>query len=190
MSRQPSPKLATRDSRLATKPDDTTFLALLGLIGEGAWSICVGMYITAVNFFRPSVCERYPRRDGKPDWQPRPGYRGDFALISDPERPGGLRCIACLQCQNTCPDKCIHITPTGKGKERYPKQFIIDAGLCMYCWLCVEVCPVAAITMTPDYETGTDKPQKLIRTIEQLRERGKEFPEPLKVESEGCATGE
>jgi formate hydrogenlyase subunit 6/NADH:ubiquinone oxidoreductase subunit I len=97
------------------------------------------MYITAVNFFRPSVCERYPRRDGRPDWHPRPGYRGDFALISAPERPGGLRCIACLQCQNVCPDGCIHITPTGKGKERYPQHFFIDAGLCMYCWMCVEV---------------------------------------------------
>jgi formate hydrogenlyase subunit 6/NADH:ubiquinone oxidoreductase subunit I len=54
----------------------------------------------------------------------------------------------------------------------------------MYCWLCVEVCPAAAITMTPDYETATDRPEKLIRTIEQLRERGKEYKEPLKVETE------
>lgn len=186
MSRQPLSQPATHDSRLATKrADNTNFLPLLGLIARGAWSICVGLYITALNFVRPGVCERYPRRDGKPDWRPRPGYRGDFALISDPERPGGLRCIACLQCQNICPDRCIHITPEGKGKERHPKQFLIDVGLCMYCWLCVEVCPASAITMTPDYETATDRPEKLIRDLEYLRERGKEFPEVLRVEMQG-----
>ena len=169
-----------------TQRNDTTFWGLVSLIVEGAWSIAVGLWVTGLNFLRPTVCERYPRRDGEPDWQPRPGYRGDFALLSDPERPGGLRCIACLQCQNVCPDKCIHITPEGTGKERHPSAFVIDAGLCQYCWLCVEICPVAAITMTPDYETATDSPRKLIRTLEGLRERGLEFTDVQRVETEGC----
>ncbi|NLO72838.1 MAG: 4Fe-4S binding protein [candidate division WS1 bacterium] len=159
---------------------------LLRILAAGAWSILVGLYITGINLIRPGVCERYPRRDHRPDYQPRPGYRGDFALLSDPERPGGLRCIACLQCQNICPDQCIHITPEGKGKDRHPVQFRIDTGLCQFCWLCVEVCPVAAITMTPDYETATDQPQKLIRDLDTLRERGRNIPEPQRVEPVGC----
>ncbi|HEY3398029.1 MAG TPA: 4Fe-4S binding protein [Armatimonadota bacterium] len=168
------------------RPDHNP-LHLLGLICEGIWSLLVGLYITGLNFVRPGVCERYPRRDGRPDYQPQPGYRGDFALIGDPERPGGLRCIACLQCANVCPDKCIHIVPTGAGKERHPAQFLIDAGLCQYCWMCVEICPVAAITMTPDYETSTDKPTRLIRDLEHLQARGRDLPEVLRVETEGCA---
>ena len=166
--------------------EDTTW-GLLGLVAAGAWSIVAGLRVTAVNFFRRGVCERYPHRDPARDYQPRPGYRGDFALIADPERPGGLRCIACLQCQNLCPDQCIHITAAGKGKERHPREFRIDTGLCQFCWLCVEVCPVAAITMTTDYKTATDRPERLIRDLETLRERGREIPEPERVETEGCA---
>jgi NADH-quinone oxidoreductase subunit I len=164
---------------------DNSFRSLVKIVIEGAWSILVGLGVTAKNFWRPGVCERYPRRDGKADWQPRPGYRGDFALITDPES-GKLRCIACLQCQNVCPDGCIHITPEGKGKERHPREFFIDTGLCQFCWLCVEVCPVAAITMTPDYETSTDDPRKLIRDLPTLQERGREFAEVQRVLTGPC----
>jgi NADH-quinone oxidoreductase subunit I len=166
--------------------EDNSFGSLVRLIAEGAWSIVVGLYITAVNFVRPGTCERFPRRDGKPDWLPRPGYRGDFALITNRET-GQLRCIACLQCQNLCPDRCIHITPEGSGKERHPRRFYIDTGLCQFCWMCVEICPVDAITMTSDYRTSTDDPHKLIRDLEYLRERGREFAEVQRVTSTGCA---
>ena len=169
--------------------EDTSFGNLVRLVLQGAWSIVVGLYITAVNFVRPGVCEKFPRRDGQPDWQPRPGYRGDFALITDRET-GDLRCIACLQCQKVCPSGCIHITPEGKGKDRHPSQFYIDTGLCQFCWLCVEVCPVEALTMTADYRTATDDPRKLIRDLDFLRERGWEFTEVQRVTTAAVAVPE
>ncbi|MGD9519917.1 MAG: 4Fe-4S binding protein [Armatimonadota bacterium] len=146
----------------------------LWLIAEGAWTILVGHWVTLRNFWRKKVTDQYPHRQARRNWLPGPGYRGDFALITD-WKTWELRCIACLQCQNVCPSGCIHITPEGRGRERHPVEFYIDAGLCQYCWLCVEVCPASAITMTPDYETAVDTPRKLIRDIDYLRTRGLEF---------------
>ncbi|MCD6352018.1 MAG: 4Fe-4S binding protein [Armatimonadetes bacterium] len=154
---------------------------MIGMIGQGAWTIVLGHWVTLKNFWRKKVTDRYPHRQAWENWQPKPGYRGDFALISDRET-GKLRCIACMQCQTNCPSACIHIKAEGKGKERHPVEFFIDAGLCQYCWICVEVCPVGAITMTPDYETAVDDPRKLIRDLEYLRTRGLEYDDVLRPE--------
>lgn len=145
---------------------------------EGFKTIIIGHIVTLINFFRKKVTERYPFHDPERNWKPWPGYRGDFALITDRER-GRLRCTACMQCANICPTKCIWIVGEGKGRDRGPAKFNIDAGLCMYCWLCVEVCPFKAITMTPDYETSAPKAEYLIRDLEHLRTRGLEYPEVL-----------
>lgn len=147
---------------------------VLGLILQGAWTIVVGHWVTLRTFWRKKTTDRYPHARASDNWLPAPGYRGDFALLSD-RLTGKVRCIACLQCQSICPSGCIRITPGGKGRERGPVAFYIDAGLCQYCWMCVEVCPVGAITMTPDYETAVDDARKLIRDLEYLRTRGLEF---------------
>jgi len=152
---------------------------LLGDMGYAAVSVVKGHWVTLKNLFRKKVTDQYPHRHHpEREWHPEPGYRGDFALISDPERPGGTRCIACLACQNTCPDGCIHITAEGKGKERHPTAFYLDVGLCMYCWLCVEVCPVGAITMTRDFHNVEYDPKRLIRTLEDLIVRGEGITDP------------
>jgi formate hydrogenlyase subunit 6/NADH:ubiquinone oxidoreductase subunit I len=146
-------------------------------------SICMGLWVTLVNLLRRKATVNYPL-PGTPqfNYRPRPGYRGDFGLITNRET-GRLNCTACLSCERICPDKCIHVVPEGKGKERHPTEFYVDLGLCQFCWLCVESCPFDAITMTPDYEQAVDDPRKLIRTITDLSERGKEYEHILRVET-------
>jgi formate hydrogenlyase subunit 6/NADH:ubiquinone oxidoreductase subunit I len=151
------------------------------VIGEALWSIVVGHWVTWRNFWRRKVTDQYPHRDPERNWKPRPGYRGDFALITDKEK-GRLRCVACMQCANICPSRCIHIKGEGRGPERHPVEFFVDVGLCQYCWLCVEVCPMGALTMTYDYETAADSPRKLIRDLEYLQTRGLEFDDVLRPE--------
>ena len=138
--------------------------------------------MTLVTAFRKKVTVRYPSKDGTPNYQPRAGYRGDFALITDGET-GELRCTACMSCVKACPDQCIHVVGEGKGKERKPVEFYLDVGLCMFCWLCVEACPFDALTMTTDYEQGEYDPRKLIRTLGELQERGREYAEVLVVDT-------
>ena len=157
---------------------------LIADIASGAVSICKGLWVTIVNFFRKKVTVNYPFVWApEKNYKPRPGYRGDFALITDRETRQ-LKCTACMSCAKICPDQCIWIEAEGKGKDRRPVSFRVDVGLCQFCWLCVEVCPFDALTMTPDYEQGVDDPKKLIRTMKQLQERGKEYEHVLTVASQ------
>jgi NADH-quinone oxidoreductase subunit I len=57
-----------------------------------------------------------------------------------------------------CPDHCISIEQEkrdidGSGKAKpYALGFVIDDSRCMYCSLCVEVCPVNCIYHTEEFE--------------------------------------
>jgi NADH-quinone oxidoreductase subunit I len=70
-----------------------------------------------------------------------------------------------MLCVRECPDWCIHIEghpealdtgPTGPGGRSTSRsrtlvldRFAIDWSLCMYCGICVEVCPFDALFWAP-----------------------------------------
>jgi NADH-quinone oxidoreductase subunit I len=88
-----------------------------------------------------------------------PGSRGVIALAEG-------SCTVCMLCVRECPDWCIHIEghpepldsgPTGPGGRSTSRsrklvldRFAIDWSLCMYCGICVEVCPFDALYWAPD----------------------------------------
>jgi NADH-quinone oxidoreductase subunit I len=151
-------------------------------------SILKGLSVTFRALLAPKVTVNYPDpKDQDRDYWPRPGYRGDFALITDKERKR-LRCTACMSCVRACPDKCIHIVGEGKGKDGKPTEFYIDLGLCMFCHLCVEACPFDALTMTPHFEQSVDDPRKLIRNLEELTYRGLEYDDVLRTQTAKAET--
>jgi NADH-quinone oxidoreductase subunit I len=82
-----------------------------------------------------------------------PQVRGSIAL--DPSA-----CTSCMLCARECPDWCIHIdshpvTEGAEGPGARPRtvhvldRFAIDFGMCLYCGICIEVCPFDALTWVP-----------------------------------------
>ncbi len=77
--------------------------------------------------------------------------RGVIALLEE-------NCTVCMLCAKECPCWCIYIEghkETKPGKRKAVNEldrFAIDYGLCMYCGICVEVCPFDALHWSPFFE--------------------------------------
>jgi NADH-quinone oxidoreductase subunit I len=113
-----------------------------------------GLLVTLRHLLSRSITQQYPHE--KPDLPPR--TRGVIAL--KPEN-----CTVCWKCSRECPDWCIYIEahkethePASGGRARSVKvldRFAIDYALCMYCGICVEVCPFDALFWSPEFEYAT-----------------------------------
>ena len=68
-----------------------------------------------------------------------------------------------MLCARECPDWCIYIdshketipAPPGAARPRQRNvldRFDIDFSLCMYCGICIEVCPFDALFWSPEFE--------------------------------------
>ena len=149
-------------------------------IGEAIVSIAKGMAVTLRTFFTTPETVQYPDVDVL---DPKmPGYKGHLKAVSERYR-GFLTvepdsCIVDQSCARVCPIDCIQmdgekgpktkapsLIPGGKEmpKSRYLTRFDIHIGRCMYCGLCVEVCPVGAIHFTREFRGATGNYPDLIR---------------------------
>src|SRR5437588_7639161 len=116
-----------------------------------------------------SITQQYPEQ--KPDLPAR--SRGVIALKQE-------NCTVCYKCSRECPDWCIYIDshkeqhePASGGRARSVKvldRFAIDYALCMYCGICVEVCPFDALFWSPDFEYTEYDITKLTHEKEKLEE--------------------
>ncbi|MCY3862519.1 MAG: 4Fe-4S binding protein [bacterium] len=106
-------------------------------------------------------------------------------------------CTACMLCARECPDWCIYIEghkylapPRREGGKPRQKnaldRFDIDYALCMYCGICVEVCPFEALFWSPEYEYSEPRIADLLHDKERLSEWMDTVPdfEPYEAGSE------
>ena len=89
-------------------------------------------------------------------------------------------CTVCMLCARECPDWCIYIeshkqtVPAPEGGRPQVRnvldRFAIDFSLCMYCGICVEVCPFDALFWSPEYEYSEPRIGELLHDKEKLGE--------------------
>lgn len=90
-------------------------------------------------------------------------------------------CTVCMLCARNCPDWCIYIEghkyemqpdkPGGRVKVRSTlDRFDIDYALCMYCGICVEVCPFDALFWSPEYEFSEYEMGKMMHDKDRLQD--------------------
>jgi NADH-quinone oxidoreductase subunit I len=141
-----------------------------------------GLGVTIKYLFQRPTTQMYPYE--RPELAPR--TRGVIALMDE-------NCTVCMLCSRECPDWCIYIeshketVPPAKegGRARTRNvldRFAIDFSLCMYCGICVEVCPFDALWWSPEFEYSEYSMDALLHEKGKLREWADTVPPPPPLE--------
>jgi len=129
-----------------------------------------GLAVTLRTMTKKTVTQQYP--DAQPELPPR--TRGVIGLFEE-------NCTVCMLCARECPDWCIYIdshketvpaaAPGGRERSRNVlDRFAIDFALCMYCGICIEVCPFDALFWSPEFEYAETDIRELTHERDKLRE--------------------
>src|SRR5262245_23294186 len=107
--------------------------------------------------------------------------RGVIALLEE-------NCTVCMLCARECPDWCIYIDShkedvvvPGAARQRQRNvldRFAIDFSLCMYCGICIEVCPFDALFWSPEYDYASYDIRDLTHERSRLGEWLPSVPPP------------
>ncbi|GAB3883695.1 hypothetical protein GCM10027612_16220 [Microbispora bryophytorum subsp. camponoti] len=136
-----------------------------------------GLAVTMRHMLQKSETQQYP--EVHPDLPAR--SRGVIALVEE-------NCTVCMLCARECPDWCIYIdshketlpAPEG-GRPRARNvldRFAIDFSLCMYCGICIEVCPFDALFWSPEFEYAEYDIRDLLHEKDRLGEWAATVPPP------------
>ena len=140
-----------------------------------------GLGVTFKTMTTRAATRQYPHV--RPDLPAR--TRGVIALIEE-------NCTVCMLCARECPDWCIYIdshkevvAPKEGARARTRNlldRFAIDFALCMYCGICVEVCPFDALHWSPEFEYAEHQHEALTHEMDRLREWAYTVPAPDPLE--------
>jgi NADH-quinone oxidoreductase subunit I len=139
----------------------------MSIPGKG---LAEGLKVTLTSLGRRAVTQEYPHQ--RPALPPR--SRGVIALFEE-------NCTVCMLCARECPDWCIYIdshketqpatTEGGRARTRNVlDRFAIDYALCMYCGICVDVCPFDALFWSPEFEYSEPSIVELTHERDRLRD--------------------
>src|SRR5690606_24514796 len=173
----PAPTTASTTGSASCRTDGTPAAfpprrscAIMGPVGRlPGGGLAKGLAVTLRTMTRRSITRQYP--EVQPELPPR--SRGVIALFEE-------NCTVCMLCARECPDWCIYIDShketlpaEGGGRARTRNvldRFAIDFALCMYCGICVEVCPFDALFWSPEFEYAEYDIAELTHEKERLRE--------------------
>ena len=158
--------------------------------GIGIPGILKGLATTARTMAKPTHTAEYP--DAQPHLPPR--SRGVIALLEE-------NCTSCMLCARECPDWCIYIdshketipATTEGGRERQRNvldRFAIDFSLCMYCGICIEVCPFDALHWSPEFEYAEMDIRDLLHEKDRLGQWMPTVPPPSALDEHSAEPAE
>ncbi|GAB3071700.1 NuoI/complex I 23 kDa subunit family protein [Pedococcus soli] len=173
-----------------TTPEPTTPEPTKRSSGGAIPGILKGLATTARTLAKPSHTAEYP--DVSPHLPPR--SRGVIALLEE-------NCTSCMLCARECPDWCIYIdshketipatTPGGRDRQRNVlDRFAIDFSLCMYCGICIEVCPFDALHWSPEFEYSELDIRDLLHEKDRLGQWMPTVPPPPALDEHSAEPAE
>lgn len=86
-----------------------------------------------------------------------PYYRGMFRLLDDV-------CIGCSLCDIICPSDAIRMVLNPQKKKRP----VINWGRCIFCYYCVDICPVEAFDTTTIHDMAFDRYEDMLTNLEEF----------------------
>lgn len=86
-----------------------------------------------------------------------PYYRGMFRLLDDV-------CIGCSLCNIICPSDAIRMVLNPQKKKRP----VINWGRCIFCYYCVDICPVEAFDTTTIHDMAFDRYEDMLTNLEEF----------------------
>jgi formate hydrogenlyase subunit 6/NADH:ubiquinone oxidoreductase subunit I len=101
--------------------------------------------------------------------------------------PPVYKCTGCRICETNCPQHCI--TVVKKEGEKQPETYTVNYGLCMFCRICIDVCPFNALQQTQEHEFIGESRQDFIRNKEELAMKSI-YIEEKKEEKEELSAGQ
>ncbi len=137
--------------------------------------IAKGLTVTIRHLLRHPITTQYPEQRLNVSRR----IRGN-ELIWD-----NIKCTGCATCAKSCPQGAIEIvTSVNLVENKYVvEKFEVDTGYCIFCGLCVEVCPYEALYMGYAYERAKYRRDEVVQANEQLlpsaerRRSGYMYPE-------------
>jgi len=143
----------------------------------GVTTIIAGMAVTLRHMiFERAITIQYPREIK--EMFPRARAKL-FNTIDD--------CECCYKCQRICPidvifmkglragkDEDLGLLPDGKPKQMHIIQFEIDFLKCLYCGLCVDVCPQDSLHWEAPQEASTVTREELYIDFTNISEEEKQ----------------
>jgi NADH-quinone oxidoreductase subunit I len=133
----------------------------------GLKSLFIGMGITILEFFKPTITVRYPHQSLKMSSR----FRGHIELVRDPAT-GQPKCFVCKLCEKACPSDCITvegIKPEG-ARRKTVTSYRLDFTKCSLCGSCVEACRDGAIRFSREYNLASTRKEDFIMDLFQRLE--------------------